>query len=60
MDDLVQDIYKTIEPLSNGEPIDITEEQIDDFGESIKEVMRSWANPTKRDSTFSIRMFKNF
>ena len=56
MDDLVQDIYKTIEPLSNGEPIDITEEQIDDFGESIKEVMRSWANPTKRDSTFSIRM----
>ena len=29
MDDLVQDIYKTIEPLSNGEPINISEEQID-------------------------------
>ena len=56
LDSLVQDIYKTIEPLSSGEPIDISEEQIDAFGESMKEVMRSWANPTKRDSTFSIRM----
>jgi len=56
MENLIEDIYKTIEPLSNGEPIDITEEQIDAFGESMKEVMRSWANPTKRDSNFSIRM----
>ena len=56
MDDLIQDIYKTIEPLSDGQALDISEQQIEDFGEAMKDVMRSWANPTKRDSNFSIRM----
>ena len=56
MDDLVQDIYKTIEPLSDGKAIDITDQDIENFGESMKSVLRSWANPTHRDSNFSIRM----
>ena len=53
---LVEDIYKTLEPLSDGKPLDISEQQIEDFGEAMKDVMRSWSNPTKRDSNFSIRM----
>lgn len=56
MDDLVQDIYKTIEPLSDGKALNISEQQIENFGEAMKDVMRSWANPTKRDSNFSVRM----
>ena len=56
MDDLVQDIYKTIEPLSDGKAIDITDQDIENFGESMKSVLRSWANPTHRDSNFNIRM----
>ncbi len=56
MNTLVEDIYKTLEPLSDGKPLDISEQQIENFGEAMKDVMRSWANPTKRDSNFSIRM----
>tara|TARA_R110000824_G_scaffold76379_2_gene193565 strand:+ start:2469 stop:3365 length:897 start_codon:yes stop_codon:yes gene_type:complete len=56
MNNLIEDIYKTIEPLSDGQALDISEQQIEDFGEAMKDVMRSWANPTKRDSNFSIRM----
>ena len=56
MENLIEDIYKTIEPLSDGQALDISEQQIEDFGEAMKDVMRSWANPTKRDSNFSIRM----
>ena len=56
MENLIEDIYKTIEPLSEGKALDISEEQIENFGESMKKVMRSWANPIERDSNFSIRM----
>lgn len=56
MDDLVQDIYRTIEPLSDGKAIDISDQDIENFGEAMKDVMRSWANPTRRDSSFNIRM----
>ena len=56
MENLIEDIYKTIEPLSDGQALDISEQQIENFGEAMKDVMRSWANPTKRDSNFSIRM----
>ena len=56
MNNLIEDIYKTIEPLSDGQALDISEQQIENFGEAMKDVMRSWANPTKRDSNFSIRM----
>ena len=31
MDDLVQDIYKTIEPLSDGKALNISEQQIENF-----------------------------
>tara|TARA_Y100000593_G_C4258506_1_gene310937 strand:+ start:207 stop:1103 length:897 start_codon:yes stop_codon:yes gene_type:complete len=56
MDDLVQDIYETIEPLSDGEAINISEYQIEMFGKAMESALRSWANPTHRDSNFNIRM----
>ena len=54
--ELVEDIYKTIEPLSDGEAIDISEYQIEVFGKAMEAALRSWANPTHRDSNFNIRM----
>jgi len=56
MINLVEDIYKALEPLSDGKGIALSEEDIEDFGENIKKVMSSWANPAKRDTEFSIRM----
>tara|TARA_R100000322_G_scaffold149162_1_gene106014 strand:+ start:171 stop:1067 length:897 start_codon:yes stop_codon:yes gene_type:complete len=56
MNDLIKDIYETIEPLSNGEAIDISEYQIEVFGKAMEAALRSWANPTHRDSNFNIRM----
>ena len=56
MNNLIEDIYKTIEPLSDGEALDISEYQIEVFGKAMEAVLRSWANPTKRDSNFSVRM----
>ena len=40
---LVADIYKTIEPLGRRENINITDEQIEDFGEAMKNALREWA-----------------
>ena len=56
MDNLIEDIYKALEPLSDGKRIALSEEDIENFGENIKKVMSSWANPAKRDTKFSIRM----
>ena len=56
MKNLIEDIYKALEPLSDGKRIALSEEDIENFGENIKKVMSSWANPAKRDTEFSIRM----
>ena len=56
MNDLIEDIYNTIEPLSDGEAINISEYQIEVFGKAMEAALRSWANPTHRDSNFNIRM----
>jgi len=56
MKNLIEDIYKALEPLSDGKGIALSEEDIEDFGENIKKVMSSWANPVKRNTEFSIRM----
>jgi hypothetical protein len=56
MNNLIEDIYNTIEPLSDGEAIDISEYQIELFGKAMESALRSWANPTHRDSNFNIRM----
>jgi len=56
MTDIVDDIYEALTPLTKGEALSLSDEQIDDFGERMKDALRSWARPPKRDSSFSIRM----
>ena len=52
---LVSDIYSVLSPLTKGEALDISDEDIDDFGEAIKDVVRHWATPKARDSN-TLRM----
>ena len=56
MKNLIEDIYESLKPLSDGKRIALSEEDIEIFGENIKKVMSSWANPAKRDTKFSLRM----
>ena len=51
---IVQDIYSQIDKLNDG-PLDISEDLIEEFGESIKDVIRSWSVPQQRDG-FALRM----
>ena len=53
---LIKDIYAALNPLTKGEAIAITDEQIDEFGESIKNALRQWARPGERNSQFNLRM----
>lgn len=50
LDTLIEDIYSKLSLLSDGESLDLSEEDIDQFGESMKDVIRHWANPQPRDS----------
>ena len=56
LNNLIEDIYKNIQPICDGESLDLSEEQIDKFGEDMKNVLRNWASPTVRDSRFTLRM----
>ena len=51
---VVEDIYTQIDKLNEG-PLDISEDLIEEFGESIKDVIRSWSVPQQRDG-FALRM----
>ena len=55
LENLVGDIYSALSPLSKGEALDISEEEIDNFGEAIKDVVRHWATPKARDNN-TLRM----
>ena len=56
LNNLIEDIYKNIQPICDGESLDLSEEQIDKFGEDMKNVLRNWSSPTVRDSKFTLRM----
>ncbi len=56
LDTLIEDIYSAIEPLCQGESLNITDQELDNFAESMKQAIVSWARPSKRDSSFNIRM----
>tara|TARA_R110002020_G_scaffold215755_1_gene423045 strand:+ start:2643 stop:3497 length:855 start_codon:yes stop_codon:yes gene_type:complete len=56
LNNIVEDIYRNIQPLCEGESLGLTEEDIDKFGEDMKNVLRNWSNPTARDSNFTLRM----
>ena len=50
LDNLVEDIYSKLSVLGDGKPLDVSEKDIDALGESIKEVLHHWANPSPRSS----------
>jgi len=53
---IVPDIYGLLENLSNGEPLPITEEALDETLASMKEAILHWATPRPRDTDFTVRM----
>jgi hypothetical protein len=55
LENLVSDIYSVLSPLTEGEALDISDKDIDDFGEAIKDVVRHWATPKARDNN-TLRM----
>ena len=52
---LVDDIYKKLSALGEGKSLDLSEEVIEQFGESMKDVLRHWSTPLPRSSA-SLRM----
>jgi hypothetical protein len=55
LDTLVQDIYNKISVLGKGEHIDLDKDTIDQFGESMKEILYQWSHPEPRGD-FKLRM----
>ena len=53
---LVPDIYKHLEKLSDGTPLPLTEEEIDNTLVGMREALMSWAAPPERSKNFSVRM----
>lgn len=49
LDTLIEDIYSTLSVLGEGEALDVSEEVLDEFGNSMKEALRHWATPKSRD-----------
>tara|TARA_R100001244_G_scaffold77810_1_gene61541 strand:+ start:17 stop:892 length:876 start_codon:yes stop_codon:yes gene_type:complete len=45
---LVQDIYKELDGLSNGKALDISEQDAEDFGNAMKDVLLNWSKPYER------------
>ena len=48
LDTLVEDIYNKIGVLADGEHINLDPETIDQFGESMKEILYKWSHPEPR------------
>ena len=53
---LVPDIYKELEKISEGKSINLTEKDIDNTLAKIKKSMMAWATPSERDNNFTLRM----
>ena len=59
MEDLskvVPDIYKKLQDLSNGVPLPLTDKEIDETTDKIKDALKSWARPEQRNTEFTLRM----
>ena len=56
LDTLIDDIYNKISNLSDGKALDVSDEDIETFGNDMKDALRHWANPPKRDTTEHLRM----
>ena len=53
---LVDDINKSLEDLSDGKPLNITEKDLDLTLSRIKNAVLEWSDPSERNSNFSLRM----
>ena len=53
---LVEDIYDSISVLNDGTALDVTEEDIDNFGNAMKDDLRNWSHPKERSSKNNLRM----
>tara|TARA_R100000742_G_C4279678_1_gene105259 strand:- start:15761 stop:16615 length:855 start_codon:yes stop_codon:yes gene_type:complete len=53
---LVSDIYEKLELLSEGQPLPISEEEIDHTVEAIRACLISWAKPPEKPPGFTVRM----
>ena len=56
MNNVVDDIYEALTPLTKGKHLDISDKEIEEFGERMKLALKGWAKPPRRDSAFSLRM----
>ena len=45
LDNVVQDIYDTVAVLGRGEPLEVTDEQLDQYAEFMKEALKDWLTP---------------
>ena len=54
--DLVPDIYRHLESLSDGIPLPLTEAEIDKTVADMKVALMSWATPRERNKDFTLRM----
>ena len=55
LDTLVEDIYNELSALGKGEHLNIDEESIEQFGESMKQILYDWSHPSPRGKP-SLRM----
>mgnify|MGYP003136187590 CR=1 FL=1 len=47
---LIDDIYSSLSPLAMGEDLNLSDDVIEEFGEKIKDAVRSWSSPRKQTS----------
>jgi hypothetical protein len=56
LDTLIQDIYSSLEGLSSGEALNISEEELDLTLSRMKESILTWSKPREVDNSFRLRM----
>ena len=49
LENIVQDIYTAIKPLSKGKGLKLSDEDINQFGEDMKDALRSWSAEQPED-----------
>ena len=45
---LIEDIYKELDGLSNGKALDISEQDAEEFGNAMKNILIEWSKPYER------------
>ena len=56
LDNVVDDIYKKLSVLGKGKQLKISEDEIQNFGEAMKDSLRSWCKPHAHNRSPSLRM----